>query len=498
MYVFAVAAVSRVIVLVATSISVKVGHLPVTAFESQPNVVALILCSLAIVGGGIFRGDGGNGIFIASLAILDVLAFAGFHVALLNLLKMDREPLKSNASKRTFVAMLVYLAAKSTVDIYSFTICYFSHEVVFFVCVSAQGICAMCMHFLMYNTYTYHRDVLGGMQDEDEGCEIMVENYLDRRDLVGDASFKDTRVLSFPNMPTRNAIKIVFNGNGTCICHDKETLSHDQKYMLKNKRNGHDVDEDNKRSLEDRSSPMSKIEYERLKRTYQSHPDRDFRATLFTSCISPSLASVQRARATRGILTKFIRRLTLRFHDDEETALIRARVVNVDDLWLFKARATFIMCIERCVQGFPTLWSPQEDFFTQCEGMVNKNAFNCDVDFRFYLLEAQRSGRADLQPYLLEDLCVKDQTLDENGATRSTLVIYVPLKVLALTKQEAEAAKAHDTDAEIWRDTSEDEAFRMKSWGVSKIGNVNPVKAGRVRRSRSCALASGEVAFFIS
>jgi hypothetical protein len=385
-----VTVLARTAVVFAMSVAVKSGHLYGTSFESLPFVLALILCSLATVGAAISSGDGTVGILIASLAILDVLTVAGFHIALQHYFLKGRELLASfSVNKLGFVTALVWFTVKSTGDVFAFTICYFSHKVSFYVCVSAQFINMLCVHFLMYDTYDCCRSFFGHEEYEEEACEIMIEDYVGKRESVGGVSF-NRRFLSFPNMAIRNTVKTVLHGGGMHICHDKTTLSHDQGLLLE-KGNDHTVEKE--RHLEDERPPLTKIEYERLKRSFQGGADRDFRAILFTSCVFPSITSVQRARGTRGILTKSIRHITLRFHDDKETALLRTRIVNLDDDWLYRVRATFIMCIERFVQGFPTLWSPQEEFFAQCDKMVDKCAFNCDVTFCFYLVQAQRSGK---------------------------------------------------------------------------------------------------------
>ena len=75
--------------------------------------------------------------------------------------------------------------------------------------------------------------------------------------------------------------------------------------------------------------------------------------------------------------------------------------------WWYQCRASFFLALERLFTGFPTLWSPNEEFFRQCEELVHKRAFQRDIAIKFYLIDARKNTRLDLQPYLLEDLRVE-------------------------------------------------------------------------------------------
>jgi len=484
--VFAVAVIARAVVAGVSFSAVISGRLTYTTFESMPRTALLVLLSLVMAVGMFSYGSSTPEILVATFSMIDALVFFCLKAALDHLGMKIGTQAPINISSRVFGVVLSSVAFKCTCDIYIFAIGFFSTEPIFYVCVVSQGIFSACLHYLLYDVYLCHKDSFGELgrlnKEEEDECEIMIGNYLDKRGTVSDELANHKNVLSFPSMAVRNLIKIVLHGSGLHLSHDVNSLEQDKSFAIDDKSDGK-VNMDEMRKTTEKIGLAMKSDFDRYKRNYRSTSDRDFRAILFTSCIFPSLFTVQRIKATRGLLTKFIRQTSMRFHDDEETSRIRARLLNLDDFWFFRARAAFIISIERLVQGFPTLWCPREDFLAQCENMVNRTSFNCNVDIRFYFIEASRSGKMDLQPHLLEDLCVKEQIPDENGNARKHISLYVPLKALALSEKECDAMKREGshTDDEIQHilALSEEEAMKMKMWRI-QIGEVSPVKAGRL------------------
>jgi len=469
-FVYAASCWTRTVLGLGTVVSLRSGRL--FDFLQQPDsvfrVLALFVAVLiAIAGSGFALGGDTPRVVVASSAIMDLIAC---HV-LYKLMK----------TVPSYFYGLTFMCSKSVADVY---ICVVVFEGEFLVVLAAsQLLYSLSVHYILFQLFENFQ----GRDLTNDACEIMIKNYFAKLETCRPsdevAGIADqSKLLSLSNLKFRNTVKVALQGGGLLLCHDRVSLQYDENIGRAVRKNGYEQEVKNHDRHE---REITKIEFEKLKRYFRSTSDRSFRAVLFPYFVLPSLNSVQRIKATRGFLTKYTT-LTLGFHKDSETLSLRHRISNIDDEWLFVCRAIFVICLERFVQGFPSLFSPDEDFFKQCkERLQKKSSFNCDVDIRFYLVEVPRVGKSDLQPYLLEDLCIKEQGVDEDGVLKNTLVLYVPLKATVLSEEENEILKHENEKLTVEErqhllDQPEEDTLRKVRFKLSNIGEVSAVKAGRL------------------
>ncbi|GMH79468.1 hypothetical protein TL16_g08156 [Triparma laevis f. inornata] len=362
-----------------------------------------------------------------------------------------------------FAGICSFIAGLSLLDVYLCVVFLLNKidDVYFFLILTGIALFSLFTHANILFIFLVFRRIF--LSDEEEAfCEDLLENFFEKAE--GETGFQnEEKILSPPLLPIRNKISTVLHGGSLFMTHC-----------------------------------------------------RSLRSLLYIDCLLPGLGAVQRTKSTRSLLIGHAAHMSLSFHEDRETFLLRKRIINLDSKWWYQCRAAFVIAMERLVRGFPMLWSPNEEFFRICEDRVHKRTFQKDVAIKFYLVDARNNPRLDLQPYLLKDLRVDSikteaQAEEERRASlfvhdghhsshvKKTVTLFIPIKVLPLNSDELEkyqefeknisspggrispaVASVNPFPQSIFSESCEDALTSMALWDAMPYGQLSPVKAGRL------------------
>mmetsp|Transcript_6440 Transcript_6440/g.12322 ORF Transcript_6440/g.12322 Transcript_6440/m.12322 type:complete len:1163 (+) Transcript_6440:244-3732(+) len=328
----------------------------------------------------------------------------------------DEDVLRHFGDPKRLAGLFAFICAITLLDVYVFVAASLDEmesPASFYAYVLLLSAYSWFTHINSYLAFLTMRKFFLEEDTSDHLCEELLHNFNEKyAKEIGGSNYE--KALSPPLFAVRNKISSALHNSCLHMCHDKISLGEDVKRGTNNMGRAAPF-------AKERTTLM-KTAYERLQRMYQATADRSLRSLLYVDCLLPGMAAVQRTKSTRSLLIGHASRVSMGFHDDAITSDLRRRMTNLDDNWWYQCRASFFLAMERLVRGFPTLWSPNEEFFRQCEDLVHKYAFQREIEIRFYLVDTRNNTRLDLQPYLLEDLRVetaKADNIDILGLSRS-------------------------------------------------------------------------------